>query len=51
MRSYVESFFFRLKKTFGFSLKNKSEINRVSIKCYLINEFTKIGTAKFEIVM
>lgn len=53
-RSYVESFFLRLKKTFGFSFKNKSEINRekeLSIKCYLMNKFTKIGIAKFEMVM
>nr|WP_320157097.1 transposase [Wolbachia endosymbiont (group B) of Camptogramma bilineatum] len=28
IRSRIESFFFRLKKTFGFSFKNKSEINR-----------------------
>ncbi|MDE5061929.1 transposase [Wolbachia endosymbiont of Drosophila tsacasi] len=51
LRSHIEGFFFRLKKTFGFSLKNKSEMNRekeLLIKCYLINRFTEIGMPKFE---
>ncbi|RDD34191.1 IS5 family transposase [Wolbachia endosymbiont of Cylisticus convexus] len=50
---YIECFFYRLKKTFGFSLKNKSEINRekeLLIKCYLMNKFTEFGMAEFEIV-
>lgn len=52
LRSFIECFFYRLKKTFGFSLKNKSEINRekeLLIKCYLLNKFTDIGMAKFEL--
>ncbi|WP_349967204.1 hypothetical protein [Wolbachia endosymbiont of Armadillidium arcangelii] len=35
-RSYIEAFFYRLKQIFGFSFKNKSEINRekeLLIKC------------------
>ncbi|WP_168464285.1 IS5 family transposase [Wolbachia endosymbiont of Ctenocephalides felis wCfeT] len=51
-RSYIESFFSRLKQTFGFSFRNKSEINRekeMLLKCYLLNKFTEIGMAKFEI--
>nr|WP_264338766.1 transposase [Wolbachia endosymbiont (group A) of Cheilosia soror] len=50
-RSYVESFFSRLKQTFGFNFRNKSEINRgkeLLLKCYLLNQFTDIGMAKFE---
>nr|WP_246168504.1 hypothetical protein [Wolbachia endosymbiont of Ctenocephalides felis wCfeT] len=50
--SYIESFFSRLKQTFGFSFRNKSEINRekeMLLKCYLLNKFTEIGMAKFEI--
>ncbi len=38
-RSYVESFFSRLKQTFGFNFRNKSEINRgkeLLLKCYLL---------------
>nr|WP_246168561.1 IS5 family transposase [Wolbachia endosymbiont of Ctenocephalides felis wCfeT] len=38
-RSYIESFFSRLKQTFGFSFRNKSEINRekeMLLKCYLL---------------
>ncbi|NUX01746.1 transposase, partial [Wolbachia endosymbiont of Madathamugadia hiepei] len=45
--------FSRLKRIFGFSLRNKSEINRekeLLIKCYLLNKFTDIGMAKFEMV-
>lgn len=52
LRSFIACFFYRLKKTFGFSLKNKSEINRekeLLIKCYLLNKFTDIGMAKFEL--
>ncbi|MDR2978776.1 MAG: hypothetical protein LBU56_05310 [Rickettsiales bacterium] len=52
-RSYIEGFFSRLKRIFGFSLRNKSEINRekeLLIKCYLLNRFTDIGMAKFEMV-
>ncbi|BFD47140.1 MAG: hypothetical protein DMENIID0003_11330 [Wolbachia endosymbiont of Sergentomyia squamirostris] len=52
-RSYIEGFFSRLKQIFGFSFRNKSEINRekeLLIKCYLLNKFTDIGMAKFEIV-
>ncbi len=45
-RSYIEVFFYRL---FGFGLKNKSEVNRVLIKCYLLNKFTDIGMAKFKL--
>lgn len=51
-RSYIEAFFYRLKQIFGFSLKNKSEINRekeLFIKCYLLNVFTNIGMAKFKL--
>ncbi|MGL9762521.1 MAG: IS5 family transposase, partial [Wolbachia sp.] len=51
-RSYIEGFFSRLKKTFGFSFRNKSEMNRereLLLKCYLLNKFTEIGMAKFEI--
>nr|WP_108784575.1 transposase [Wolbachia endosymbiont of Bemisia tabaci] len=51
IRSLIESFFLRLKKTFGFSFKNKSEINRsqeMLLKCYLINKFTDIGMPTFE---
>lgn len=50
-RSYIE-FFSRLKQTFGFSFRNKSEVNRekeLLIKCYLLNKFIEIGVAKFEI--
>ncbi|WP_375603607.1 IS5 family transposase [Wolbachia endosymbiont of Anurida maritima] len=50
-RSRIESFFFRVKKTFGFSFKNKSKINRsqeMILKCYLINKFTDIGMPIFE---
>lgn len=50
-RSYIEGFFSRLKQTFGFSFRNKSEVNRekeLLIKCYLLNRFTDIGMAKFE---
>uniref|UniRef100_UPI00345E7418 IS5 family transposase n=1 Tax=Wolbachia pipientis TaxID=955 RepID=UPI00345E7418 len=53
IRSRIESFFFRLKKTFGFSFKNKSEINRsqeMLLKCYLINKFTDIGMPIFKFV-
>lgn len=52
-RSYVEVFFWRLKSIFGFSFKNKSEINRekeLLLKCYLLNKFTDIGMPTFEIV-
>ncbi|WP_353289161.1 transposase [Wolbachia endosymbiont (group A) of Pogonocherus hispidulus] len=52
-RSYIEGFFSRLKQIFGFSFRNKSEINRekeLLIKCYLLNKFTDIGMAKFEII-
>ncbi|RDD33651.1 Transposase DDE domain protein [Wolbachia endosymbiont of Cylisticus convexus] len=51
-RSYIEVFFSRLKQTFGFSFRNKSEVNRekeLLIKCYLLNKFIEIGVAKFEI--
>ncbi|MFJ5388816.1 transposase, partial [Wolbachia endosymbiont of Drosophila bicornuta] len=51
-RSYIESFLSRLKQTFGFSFRNKSETNRekeLLVKCYLLNKFTDIGMAKFEI--
>lgn len=51
-RSYIEVFFYRLKQIFGFSLKNKSEVNRekeLLIKCYLLNKFTDIGMAKFKL--
>uniref|UniRef100_UPI0038921D03 transposase n=1 Tax=Wolbachia endosymbiont of Trichogramma kaykai TaxID=444066 RepID=UPI0038921D03 len=51
-RSYIEVFFYRLKQIFVFSLKNKSEVNHekeLLIKCYLLNIFTDIGMAKFEI--
>ncbi|MDX5528525.1 MAG: transposase, partial [Wolbachia endosymbiont of Andrena minutula] len=51
-RSYIESFFSQLKQTFGFSFRNKSETNRekeLLVKCYLLNKFTDIGMAKFEI--
>ncbi|WCR53551.1 MAG: hypothetical protein PG981_000573 [Wolbachia endosymbiont of Ctenocephalides orientis wCori] len=51
-RAYVEVFFWRLKSIFGFSFRNKSEINRekeLLLKCYLLNKFTEIGIAKFEI--
>ncbi|TNK94493.1 hypothetical protein OUY_01245 [Wolbachia endosymbiont of Leptopilina clavipes] len=51
IRSRIESFFLRLKKTFGFSFKNKSEVNRsqeVLLKCYLINNFTDIGMPIFK---
>ncbi|MCM1002219.1 hypothetical protein DM84_03145 [Wolbachia pipientis] len=50
-RSYIEGFFSRLKQIFGFSLRNKSEISRgkeLLVKCYLLNKFTDIGMAKFE---
>ncbi|WP_341823406.1 transposase [Wolbachia endosymbiont (group A) of Agelastica alni] len=52
-RSYIEGFFSRLKQVFGFSFRNKSEVNRekeLLIKCYLLNKFTDIGMAKFEII-
>nr|WP_250295252.1 transposase [Wolbachia endosymbiont of Oedothorax gibbosus] len=52
-RAHIEGFFSRLKQIFGFSFRNKSEINRekeLLIKCYLLNKFTDIGMAKFEIV-
>ncbi|WP_250294955.1 hypothetical protein [Wolbachia endosymbiont of Oedothorax gibbosus] len=42
----VESFFSRLKQTFGFNFRNKSEVNRekeLRLKCYLLNKFTDIG--------
>ncbi|MFT0820323.1 transposase, partial [Wolbachia endosymbiont of Nasonia vitripennis] len=45
-------FFSRLKRIFGFSFRSKSEINRekeLLLKCYLLNKFTEIGMAKFEI--
>ncbi|BET36808.1 hypothetical protein [Wolbachia pipientis] len=45
-------FFSRLKQIFGFSFRNKSEINRekeLLLKCYLLNKFTEIGMAKFDI--
>ncbi len=51
-RSYIERFFSRLKRISGFSFRNKSEINRereLLLKCYLLNKFTEIGMAKFEI--
>jgi len=51
-RSYIKGFFSRLKQIFGYSLWNKSEVNRekeLLIKCYLLNTFTDIGMAKFEI--
>nr|WP_265037100.1 hypothetical protein [Wolbachia endosymbiont (group A) of Anomoia purmunda] len=51
--AYVEGFFSRLKQIFGFSFRNKSEINQekeLLIKCYLLNKFTDIGMAKFEII-
>ncbi|AWW50884.1 IS5 family transposase [Wolbachia endosymbiont of Folsomia candida] len=51
-RSYVEVFFWRLKSIFGFSFRKKSEVNRekeLLLKCYLLNKFTDIGMAKFEI--
>ncbi|ERN55242.1 transposase [Wolbachia sp. wRi_2] len=41
-----------MKQTFGFSFRNKSETNRekeLLVKCYLLNKFTDIGMAKFEI--
>ncbi len=37
-RSYIEGFFSRLKQIFGFSFRNRSEVNRekeLLIKCYL----------------
>ncbi|WP_353277337.1 transposase [Wolbachia endosymbiont (group B) of Villa cingulata] len=52
-RSYIEGFFSRLKQIFGFSFRNRSEVNRekeLLIKCYLLNKFTDIGMAKFEVV-
>ncbi|WP_341818699.1 transposase [Wolbachia endosymbiont (group B) of Ennomos erosarius] len=52
-RSYIEGFFSRLKQVFGFSFRNKSEVNRekeLLIKCYLLNKFTDIGMDKFEII-
>ncbi|WP_374698227.1 hypothetical protein [Wolbachia endosymbiont (group B) of Limnophora tigrina] len=54
LRSHVETFFFRFKRIFGFSFKNKSEINRekeLLIKCYLMNKFTAIGMPKFEMAV
>nr|WP_265037239.1 transposase [Wolbachia endosymbiont (group A) of Anomoia purmunda] len=51
-RAHIEGFFSRLKQIFGFSFRNKSEVNRekeLLIKCYLLNQFTDIGMAKFEI--
>ncbi|WP_341810566.1 transposase [Wolbachia endosymbiont (group A) of Campoletis raptor] len=51
-RSYIEGFFSRLKRIFGFSFRSKSEINRekeLLLKCYLLNKFIEIGMAKFEI--
>ncbi|WP_353277480.1 IS5 family transposase [Wolbachia endosymbiont (group A) of Agelastica alni] len=50
-RAHIEGFFSRLKQIFGFSFRNKSEVNRgkeLLIKCYLLNQFTDIGMAKFE---
>ncbi|AWW50855.1 IS5 family transposase [Wolbachia endosymbiont of Folsomia candida] len=52
-RSYIEAFFSRLKQIFGFSFRNKSEVNRekeLLLKCYLLNKFTDIGMATFEMV-
>lgn len=51
-RSHVEGFFARFKRIFGFSFKNKSEINRekeLMIKCNILNYFNSIGVAKFEL--
>lgn len=52
-RAYIEGFFWRFKCIFGFSFKNKSEVNRekeILIKCYLLNKFTEIGMPTFEMV-
>ncbi len=51
-RLNVEGFFARFKRIFGFSFKNKSEINReqeLMIKCNILNYFNSIGVAKFEL--
>lgn len=50
LRSYVEGFFSRFKRIFGFSFKNKTEQNRANelkIKCNILNYFNSIGRAKF----
>ncbi|KLT23161.1 transposase, IS5 family [Wolbachia endosymbiont of Armadillidium vulgare str. wVulC] len=47
-RSYIEGFF-----SSKYLFRNKSEVNRekeLLIKCYLLNKFTGIGMAKFEII-
>lgn len=52
-RSYVEAFFGRFKKTFGFSLRSKCEANReqeMRIKCKILNQFAALGMPTFELV-
>ncbi|KLT23167.1 transposase, IS5 family [Wolbachia endosymbiont of Armadillidium vulgare str. wVulC] len=47
-RSYIEGFF-----SSKYLFRNRSEVNRekeLLIKCYLLNKFTDIGMAKFEVV-
>lgn len=49
----LKDFFSRLKQIFGFSFRNISKVNRekeLLITCYLVNKFTDIGMAKFEVV-
>lgn len=50
-RSYVEAFFSRFKRNFGFHLMSKNEKARQSelaIKVRMLNDYTKIGMAKFK---
>lgn len=51
-RSYVEALFSRFKKTFGFSLRSRSEANRAQemrVKCKILNHFASLGMPKFEL--
>lgn len=50
-RAHVEGFFSRFKRQFGFHFVSKSEENRAQelrLKTKILNDFNKIGRAKFE---
>lgn len=50
-RAHVEGFFSRFKRQFGFHFASKSEENRAQelrIKTKILNDFTKLGRARYE---